>query len=66
VLKTKNMKKKLFYAMLMVACISLLSFKEVCHGNEATCLKSGVSTKTLPVSSDKELNLSPFYNLLKI
>jgi len=60
------MKKKLFYAMLMVACISLLSFKEVCHGNEATCSKSGVSTKALPVSSDREWNLSPFYNLLKI
>jgi len=59
------MKKKVFYAMLLVACISLLSFKVVCHGSEATCLKNDLSKHVLPVT-EKDWNLSPFYNFLKI
>ena len=60
------MKKKLFYAMLLIACISLLSFKEVCRGNEEACLKNELSKKILPAVSEKDWNLSPFYNFLKI
>lgn len=59
------MKKKLFYAILVVACISLFSFKEVCHGNEGACLKNDLSKQVLP-TTEKDWNLSPFYNFLKI
>ena len=64
--KPRSMIKKLPYTMLMIACISLFSFKQVCRGNDQTCSKNERPKKVFQAGSEKDWNLSPFYNFLKI
>lgn len=59
------MRTKLFYALLLCMCLSLFSFKKVCHCNGQVCLKT-TTKKVLFEKPQSEVGISPFYNLLEI
>jgi hypothetical protein len=63
------MKSKLFYLGVVIACVSLFSFKEVCNDTGDPCVKpeiQGKNSLTCPEQRDGEWTFSPLYNFLKI
>ena len=64
--KPKRMKKKIVYTSLLIICISFLSFRDASTQKKCICFKKCSPEKNSDITVDKELNLSPFYILLKI
>ena len=63
------MKSKLLYLGVIMACVSLFSFKEVCNDNDGTCVKQNVTGQCVPACVEREneeWKFSPLYNFLKI
>ena len=59
------MRTKLSCALLICMCLSLFSFKKVCHCSSEVCLKT-MTKKIIFEKPRSELGISPFYNLLEI
>jgi len=61
------MRNKFIYSIMIIACLSLTSFKKECNNdNGRTSLKKDVLQKTVEAAEPGNLELSPFYNLLEI
>ena len=63
------MKSKLFYVGVVIACISLFSFKQVCNDNGEPRVKPEIQGKNGPAGQEQregEWTFSPLYNFLKI
>ena len=63
------MKSKLFYVGVVIACISLFSFKQVCNDKGDPRVKPEIQGKNGPAGQEQregEWTFSPLYNFLKI
>ena len=62
------MRKNIIYAVItLVVCIGSSSFKQVCNDNDVEAsYKEKLPVNICPVKVQRELNLSPLYNLLEI
>ncbi len=61
------MGNKFIYSIMVIACLSLTSFKKECNNdNDETSFKKEVPEKIVPIKDPQECDLSPFYNLLEI
>ena len=62
------MRKNIIYAVItLVVCIGSSSFKQVCNDNDVEAsYKEKLPVNICPVKAQRELNLSPLYNLLEI